>query len=62
MIQSGGTNYPTMVADLDDGSGPILVKYIHLRADADFGLNEIFCYEYGRLTNDDLEWTENNTW
>ena len=46
IIQSGGTNYPSMVADLNDGGGPILVKYIHLRADNDFGLNEIYCYEY----------------
>ena len=29
IIQAGGTNFPTMIADLDDGSGPKNVRYIH---------------------------------
>ena len=45
-----------MVADLNDGSGPILVNYIHVRADGDFGLNEIFCYEHPRVMDEDYTW------
>ena len=54
IVQSSGTNYPSMIADINDGTGPKKVKYIHLRADSAFNLNEIFCYELARLSNDDF--------
>ena len=56
ITQSGGTNFPSMIADIDDGApvpGPASMKYIHLRATGSFGLNEIWCYERKRLVGPD---------
>ena len=43
-----------MIADINDGSGPKLVKYIHLTGDAVFEVNEILCYEKPRLMPSDF--------
>ena len=50
----GQTNYPSMIADLNDGTGTVAVKYIFLRSTIAFTLNEIFCYELQRVLPDDI--------
>ena len=56
----GQTNYPSMIADLNDGTGTVAVKYIFLRSTVAFTLNEIFCYELQRVLHDDIISIEGN--
>ena len=54
VTQSGGANYPSMIADINDG-GPASVQYIHWKSDQDFKVVDIQCYERKRLTKEDME-------
>ena len=53
IVQSGGTNYPSMIADLNDG-GPVSLRYIHWSGDGPFNVAEILCYEKKRVFPDQL--------
>ena len=48
ITQAGGTNYPSMVADIED-NGPATVRYIHLTAGEDVRIYEIMCWENKRI-------------
>ena len=44
-----------MIADLNDGSGPVLIKYIRIRGSSSFFfVNEVFCYELPRVLPTDI--------
>lgn len=56
IIQSGGTNYPSIIADLNN-CGPVMgndIRYIHWVSDEDFDIAEILCYNYRRLVQDEI--------
>ena len=53
VTQADGTNFPSMVADVNAG-GPASVRYIHIRGSQSFTFNEVFCYERRRLTKDEF--------
>ena len=53
ITQAGGTNYPSMIADINDG-GTVYARYIHWRADQDFKVAEILCYEKKRIDASDI--------
>ena len=50
IAQSGGTNYPGMIADLD---GAPQVRYIHIRGTSVFRMLEVMCYELSRVTKEE---------
>ena len=52
--QSGGTNYPSMVADINS-HGPATVRYIHWTSTVSFHVEEILCYKAKRLYSDQFE-------
>ena len=51
IFQSGGTNYPTMIADVNSCGE---VKYIHWISEVDFTVSEILCYGVARLTQSEI--------
>ena len=55
IIQAGGTNYPFMIADINDGE-PANVQYIHWLSDtsSEFYVSEILCYAEKRLYDSDF--------
>ena len=64
ITQSGGTNYPFMIADINEG-GPLNVRYIHWRGTADFNVSEVLCYTKKRFYPDQFAtsktyWTAQN--
>ena len=64
ITQSGGTNYPFMVADVNEG-GPASIRYIHWRGTVTFKVSEVLCYEKKRLYPDQIStsksyWTAQN--
>ena len=61
IVQSGGTNYPSMIADLNDG-GPADVRYIHWSGDGSFNVVEILCYAKKRVFFDQLKQTNTHTY
>ena len=52
------TNIPSMIADLPHGTS---FQYIYVTGDDDFRINEIMCYQSGRLTRADLPYPTNPT-
>ena len=53
ITQSGGTNKPAMVADIDE-PGPALLQYIHWTGTSDFKVAEILCWEKKRIHDTDI--------
>ena len=54
ITQSGGTNKPAMVADIDE-PGPASLRYIHwTKTGSSFKVSEILCWEKKRIYDTDI--------
>ena len=54
IVQAGGTNYNTMIADIGSNGCPAKVRYIHWQATTSFMAGAVHCYEKKRLFDTDM--------